>query len=73
MMKDDYGSMMVSVRSGNFVPEDIAELTVVKPLGSASTQGLDFAAEGVQKMAKKDGKRMGCVDGPPDNLFTGRD
>ena len=71
MMKDDYGSMMVSVRSGNFVPEEIAELTVVKPLGSASTQGLDFAAEGVQKMAKRKDKRMTYVDGPPDDLFTG--
>ena len=71
MMKDDYGSMMVSVHSGIFAPEDIAELTVVKPLGSASTQGLDFAADGVQKMAKRKDKLMNYVDGPPDDLFTG--
>ena len=71
MMKDDYGSMMVSVHSGIFAPEDIAELTVVKPLGSASTQGLDFAADGVQKMAKRKDKLMAYVDGPPDDLFTG--
>ena len=39
--------------------------------GSASTQGLDFAADGVQKMAKRKDKLMTYVDGPPDDLFTG--
>ena len=52
---------MASMASGRIPPEEMAELTVVKPLGSTKMQGLAFAAEGAEVMEQNEGERVGFV------------